>query len=560
VEGRLVTKTYADSSTVTYAYENTTSRLKSVTDALGQVKTYSYTPDNRVSAIAYTGAVNPTPNVSFAYDPYFPRATAMTDGTGTTSYAYVPVGSLGALQLQSETTPLASGAISYAYDALGRLSSRTVQGSGAETFAYDAIGRLTSHGSDLGSFTLGYLGQTAQPTSRALSGASLATTWSYLPKSGDRRLQEISTAGLSAGQFTTFQYSSNAEGQTTGTTQTSDATIAYPTTGTQTASYNNLNQITNVSGQAYSYDADGNLLSDGSRTYSWDAENRLVAIAYPGMPGKATAFAYDGLGRRTAITSTPGGGGSPVTTSYIWCGSEPCQARDSGNAVTRSYYDEGEFLPGSPAQSYYYAPDRIGSVRRVFGATGSPTYDYDPYGVPLQTTAAVTDFGYAGMFGNPDSGLGLTWYRGYDPVGNLYAYVGDNPVASVDSWGLCDNDKCKDLSKKIDKARNQLAKRSNDLQENRLGLPMYGPMSIRGHIQQFKDKQANLRKLLDEYNANGCGDGNNPISSDVWTYATMRPPKPGGLNFSSGEVPQGLEALPLLLLLPWPGNPLYAGF
>ena len=104
--------------------------------------------------MAYTAAVNPTPNVSFTYDPYFPRLVSMTDGTGTTQYAYVPVGTLGALQLQQESSPLASSAIASAYDELGRLSSRTVAGAGAETFAYDVIGRLTTHASDLGSFTL----------------------------------------------------------------------------------------------------------------------------------------------------------------------------------------------------------------------------------------------------------------------------------------------------------------------------------------------------------------------------------------------------------------------
>ena len=53
--------------------ETTTSRLKSITDALSQVKTFSYAKDKRLSAIAYSGAVNPTPNVGFAYDAYFPR-------------------------------------------------------------------------------------------------------------------------------------------------------------------------------------------------------------------------------------------------------------------------------------------------------------------------------------------------------------------------------------------------------------------------------------------------------------------------------------------------------
>jgi YD repeat-containing protein len=45
--------------------------------------------------------------------------------------------------------------------------------------------------------------------------------------------------------------------------------------------------------------------SDGARDYARDAENRLIGITYPGVSGKATAFAYDGLGRRISITSRP---------------------------------------------------------------------------------------------------------------------------------------------------------------------------------------------------------------------------------------------------------------
>jgi YD repeat-containing protein len=83
----------------------------------------------------------------------------MTDGTGTTQYTYPPIGSPGALRLQQEQSALSNSAIAYAFDALGRVVSRTVAGAAAETFGYDAIGRLTSHTSDLGSFTLSYLGQ-----------------------------------------------------------------------------------------------------------------------------------------------------------------------------------------------------------------------------------------------------------------------------------------------------------------------------------------------------------------------------------------------------------------
>jgi RHS repeat-associated protein len=453
IQGRLTGKQYPDASTVTYTYETTTSRLKSVTDALGQVKTYTYAKDDRPLDLAYTAAVNPTPNVSFAYDAYFPRLVSMIDGTGTTTYAYVPVGAPGALRLQQESSPLAGSAITSAYDALGRLSSRTVAGAGAETFAYDPIGRLVTHASDLGAFTLSYLGQTGQITSRALASSTLATSWSYLTNANDRRLSGINNVGLTAGQYSTFAYTSTPENFIGGITETSDATAVYPAAGSQTASYNTLNQLTNLSGQALTFDAAGNLTSDGQRTYTWDAENRLLGIAYPGAPGKATAFTYDGLGRRVTIASTPAGGGSATTTSYLWCGDTICQARNASNATTRSYYGEGEFVPGTPNQPYYYGIDQIGSVRRAFASTSSaPAYGYDAYGVPLQTTAPVTDFVYGGMFYNADSGLYLTNYRAYDPVAgrwlsrdpigesadpvaNLYAYVAGNTLSLVDPFG-----------------------------------------------------------------------------------------------------------------------------
>ncbi|MFI4988181.1 MAG: hypothetical protein ACHQF3_12145, partial [Alphaproteobacteria bacterium] len=86
-----------------------------------------------------------------------------------------------------------------------------------------------------------------------------------------------------------------------------------------------------------------------------------IGIGYPAQPGKATAFAYDGLGRRTTITSTPAGGGAPVAVSYLWCGSRLCQARNASDSPTRGYYAEGEVVPGSPTQPYYYGPDQLGS-------------------------------------------------------------------------------------------------------------------------------------------------------------------------------------------------------
>lgn len=461
LQGRPVTKQYADSSNVAYAYETTTSRLKSVTDALNQTKQLTYAVDDSLTNISYLNAVNTTPNVSFTYDPYYRRTASMTDGNGTTQYTYGVPFQLGALQLTGECfiatgDSACSHQINYSYEALGRLSSRSISNAGTETFQYDAINRLTGHLSDLGEFALGYLGQTNQIALRKLSGsgATLQTAWSYLPNSGDRRLAGIDNTGLSSSQYSNFAFTTNAGNEITAITETSDTATVAPAVSTQTAAYNDLNQLTSLSGQAQTYDANGNLTSDGQRTYTWDAESRLVGIGYPAQPGKTTAFAYDGLGRRTQIVNTVAGGGSSTTRKFVWCGDRICQARDGAYNLTREYLDEGEYLPGSPPQPHYYGIDQIGSVRRVFASTSSaPSYTYDPYGVPLQTTALLTDFGYAGMFANPESGLNLTWYRAYDPnVGrwvsrdpageltdqarNLYAYVDGAPLEYVDPKGL----------------------------------------------------------------------------------------------------------------------------
>ncbi|WP_210251425.1 RHS repeat-associated core domain-containing protein [Neorhizobium sp. P12A] len=462
VQGRRTSKTYADGKVYTYTYENTTSRLKSTLDALNQTKQYSYAVDDSVTGLAYLNAVNPTPSVSFTYDPYFSRVTSMTDGTGTTSYTYNPSFVDGALQRNSECfSPPGSATcaheIDYAYDALSRLATRTIQGSGPETFQYDAIGRVIAHSSDLGGFQTSYLGQTRQPTARQLLpiSSNLKTTWSYLDNTNDRRLSGIGIAGLSSSQFTNFTIDTSPNNFVTGITQASDQNVPEPSPSAQTVSFNNLNQISQLSGQSYNYDANGNLLSDGSRNYSWDAEDRLIGISYPGQPGKKTEFSYNGLNQRVMISHTPAGGGSSVPTSYVWCGSEPCQSRDASNAVIRDYFSEGELVPGLAAQPYYYGRDQIGSVRRVFASAASaPAYDYDAYGTALQASPPVASFGYAGMFYEPDSGLYLTQFRAYDPVAgrwlsrdpagevgdpsnNLYAYVGGNPLGIIDPLGLC---------------------------------------------------------------------------------------------------------------------------
>lgn len=415
VEGRVISKIYADSSTVVTSYETTTSRVQSVLDALGQTRQYSYFKDDDLSLIEYLGALSPTPDVSFTYDQYFPRITSMTDGTGTTNYSYGVVGTLGALQLAEDDGPLASSAIHVGYDELGRAISKQVEGQPTETVTFDPIGRVSTHASELGIFGLTYLGQTNQPLARSLTGTTISTDWTYGSNAEDRRLSSVTNTGFTAGQFTTFQLTSLPGGVLTGSSQTSDQPISYPPIQALTATYNDLNQLTLLNAQSLTYDANGNLTSDGQRSFAWDAENRLVAITYAAQPGKKTEFAYDGIGRRSSKIETPVGGGSSTVTYYRWCGFEICQSRDASNAPARAYFWEGEVISGSPSQPVYYGIDQVGSVRRAFVSVGlALAYDYDAFGNLISPTAPVADVGYAGLFEEVSSGLDLAGLRQYD--------------------------------------------------------------------------------------------------------------------------------------------------
>jgi RHS repeat-associated protein len=195
--------------------------------------------------------------------------------------------------------------------------------------------------------------------------------------------------------------------------------------------------------RTFSYDSNGNLMSDGIRSYTWDGADRLVTIF---QSGNTTTFVYDGLGRRVREKLN-----GTVIKQWIWAGTELVEERDGSNAVTRRFYPQGEEINGVP---YYYTRDHLGSVREMTDAAGNirARYDYDPYG---QTTKIAGDleasFGFAGYYRHPGSGLYLTLYRAYDPnlarwlsrdpIGedggiNLYAYVGNNPVNDVDPLGL----------------------------------------------------------------------------------------------------------------------------
>jgi RHS repeat-associated protein len=222
---RLTAKKYADGTAYNLAYEQTTSRLHSKTDALGQKTTFAYNSDNTPKGVSYTDSRVATPNVSYTYDPAYRRRTSMTDGTGTTTYEYNPVStppSLGANFLHSVTSPVAGAAgvtdtVSYTYDALNRPTGQSVDGM-AESWGYDALSRTTSAKNALDTFAYGYADGTARVSS-VTSSVGPKAVLSYFGAQGDELVQQLSFKTPSGSLLSNFAYKYDADDDVTTFTQ-----------------------------------------------------------------------------------------------------------------------------------------------------------------------------------------------------------------------------------------------------------------------------------------------------------------------------------------------------
>jgi len=207
--------------------------------------------------------------------------------------------------------------------------------------------------------------------------------------------------------------------------------------------------------QTLTYDADGNLASDGRRTFEWDAHNRLAKINH--SDGSTTEYTYDAMGRRTRIIIWNASGTLASERRFLWIpgGNQPYEERTASNAATARYFAQGEQrFWVSPNDKFFYTRDHLGSVRELVnnGGTVQATYDYDPYGRRTKVSGAWdTVVGYTGHHWQERSRLYLTWYRQYDPnlgrwlsrdpIGegggmNLYGYVLNNPINFYDPDGL----------------------------------------------------------------------------------------------------------------------------
>ncbi len=199
----------------------------------------------------------------------------------------------------------------------------------------------------------------------------------------------------------------------------------------------------------YTYDRQGNTLSDGENTYTYDSLNRLTQINT--KAGGIQKNRYDGEGLRAELEE------NGRLVRFLFHNGEVVLEEPTEDAVTR--YIRGYDLISSDSAAaktyYHYTSDNLGSITHITDEDGNicNQYEYDAFGsFAIKEETIQNRFCYTGEQYDPITSQYYLRARFYNPVIgrflnedtyygdglNLYAYCHNNPVNFVDPSGHYD--------------------------------------------------------------------------------------------------------------------------
>lgn len=476
-----------------YAY-NRDGSLGALTDALGRTTTYGYDGAARLASVNYSDPA--TPDVTaIGYDANG-RRTSLTDGLGTSSWAYDEIGRVTSSTLAGTGTGgTGSTTTTYTYNARDLLKINYA-GAGDLTMVYDDASRLTSQ-TDWAGRAYGFVYDDDTNLTRIdyPSTNGLRETWSY--DNAGRVSQVQQTKPATSTTYGTFAYARTALGQVSGITTTDGTgtgTHNLAPAGAKTYSYTSLNSLSSItpSGGTYTYETGGDLINKfinqpSGNTYQRYSDAGEVCWAKVGTtngancstpPASPTVFGYDALGQRTSMTPATGAATSygydqaqrlktisgATTASYVYNGDGLRTSKTVAGTTTAFSWDVARGLPlllsqnvGGTVSRYVYGPgglplaqvtgstinyyhrDQLGSTRIVTNSTGNTVgvTNYDPFGQSPASWKSGTQpaFAYAGQYTDAETGFQYLRARYYDPTTAQFLTRDPAYATTLDAYG-----------------------------------------------------------------------------------------------------------------------------